>query len=114
VESVYNVFKSNIEKQPQPEEKAVELQVDPTEEKVEFVMSLPEFDEYSAEPIKMPEHIPMQHSALLPRIFYIHKSVPVAIDYLQQRGVLKGNSIAGDTLLFAVPAGSRTREYRQQ
>ena len=57
VESVYNVFKSNIEKQPQPEEKAVELQVDPTEEKVEIVMSLPEFDEYSAEPMNVPEHI---------------------------------------------------------
>ncbi len=57
VESVYNVFKSNIEKQPQPEPKAVELQADPKEEKVEFVMSLPEFDEYSAEPMKVPEHI---------------------------------------------------------
>ena len=57
VESVYNVFRSNVEKQPQPETKAVELQADPTEEKVEFVMSLPEFDEYSAEPIKAPEHI---------------------------------------------------------
>lgn len=57
VESVYNVFKSNIEKQQEKEaiQQAVELQADPTEEKVEFVMSLPEFDEYSAEPIKSPE-----------------------------------------------------------
>ena len=59
VESVYNVFKSNIEKEKKepPAEMAKELEADPTEEKVEFVMSLPEFDEYIAEPIKAPEHI---------------------------------------------------------
>ena len=53
VESVYNVFKSNIEKEKKetPVAQAKELAVDPTEEKVEFVMSLPEFDEYFAEPI---------------------------------------------------------------
>ena len=57
VESVYNVFKSNIEKEKKdvPVETAKELAVDPTEEKVEFVMSLPEFEEYAAEPIKAPE-----------------------------------------------------------
>ena len=59
VESVYNVFKSNIEKEKKetPVAQAKELAVDPTEEKVEFVMSLPEFGEYVAEPIKAPEHI---------------------------------------------------------
>lgn len=59
VESVYNVFKSNIEKEKQevPSQTAKELEIDPTEEKVEFVMSLPEFEEYVAEPIKAPEHI---------------------------------------------------------
>ncbi len=59
VESVYNVFKSNIEKEKKesPIETAKELAVDPTEEKVEFVMSLPEFEEYVAEPIKAHEHI---------------------------------------------------------
>ncbi len=57
VESVYNVFKSNIEKEKKEAEiqQAVELKVDPTEEKVEFVMSLPEFDEFVAEPIKVSE-----------------------------------------------------------
>lgn len=60
VESVYNVFKSNIEKEKKETavtETAKELEADPTEEKVEFVMSLPEFDDYVAEPIKAPEHI---------------------------------------------------------
>ena len=60
VESVYNVFKSNVEKEEKKtasEETAKELKADPTEEKVEFVMSLPEFDDYAAEPIKAPEHI---------------------------------------------------------
>ena len=54
-----NVFKSNIEKEKKeaPVQTAKELEIDPTEEKVEFVMSLPEFDEYIAEPIKAPEHI---------------------------------------------------------
>ena len=57
VESVYNVFKSNIEKEKKEAEiqQAVELKADPTEEKVEFVMSLPEFDEFIAEPIKVEE-----------------------------------------------------------
>lgn len=51
VESVYNVFKSNVTNENNEKEKAQELEADPTEEKVEFVMSLPEFDE-AAEPIK--------------------------------------------------------------
>ncbi len=51
VESVYNVFKSNVTDGDRQAEKAQELEADPTEEKVEFVMSLPEFDEAS-EPIK--------------------------------------------------------------
>ena len=54
----YNVFKSNIEKEKQEavkKEPAKELEVDPSEEKVEFVMSLPEFEDYIAEPIKAPE-----------------------------------------------------------
>ncbi len=51
VESVYNVFKSNVTDGDREAEKAQELEADPTEEKVEFVMSLPEFDEAS-EPIK--------------------------------------------------------------
>ena len=58
VESVYNVFKSNIEKEkkaPVANATAQELDIDPTEEKVEFVMSLPEFEDYIAEPIKAPE-----------------------------------------------------------
>ena len=55
VESVYNVFKSNIEKKEAEKQQAVELKADPTEEKVEFVMSLPEFDEFVAEPIKVEE-----------------------------------------------------------
>ena len=55
VESVYNVFKSNIEKKEAEKQQAVELKADPTEEKVEFVMSLPEFDEFIAEPIKVEE-----------------------------------------------------------
>ncbi len=58
VESVYNVFKSNIEKEakaPAVNPTAQELDIDPTEEKVEFVMSLPEFEDYIAEPIKAPE-----------------------------------------------------------
>lgn len=60
VESVYNVFKRNIEKEKKKAvdiESAKELEVDPTEEKVEFVMSLPEFEDFIAEPIKAPEHI---------------------------------------------------------
>ncbi len=60
VENVYNVFKGNIEKEKKEtvqNETAKELEVDPTEEKVEFVMSLPEFEDYIAEPIKAPEHI---------------------------------------------------------
>ncbi len=60
VESVYNVFKSNIDKEKKKAattETAKELEADPTEEKVEFVMSLPEFEDYVAEPIKAPEHI---------------------------------------------------------
>lgn len=56
VESVYNVFKSNVENEKSTKEKAQELEADPTEEKVEFVMSLPEFDE-AAEPIKNDEDI---------------------------------------------------------
>ena len=58
VESVYNVFKSNIEKEekaPVANPTAQELDIDPTEEKVEFVMSLPEFEDYAAEPIKASE-----------------------------------------------------------
>lgn len=52
VESVYNVFKSNVTNEKKDNtEKAQELEADPTEEKVEFIMSLPEFDE-AAEPIK--------------------------------------------------------------
>ena len=51
VESVYNVFKSNVTSQPVAQSKAQELEADPTEEKVEFIVSLPEFDE-TAEPIK--------------------------------------------------------------
>ncbi len=51
VESVYNVFKSNVTGNDKQPEKAQELEADPTEEKVEFVMSLPEFDETS-EPIR--------------------------------------------------------------
>ena len=60
VESVYNVFKSNIEKEekaPEVVPTAQELAIDPTEEKVEFVMSLPEFEDYIAEPIKAPETV---------------------------------------------------------
>ena len=66
VESVYNVFKSNIEKEKKEPAKqtAKELEADPTEEKVEFVMSLPEFEDYATEPIKAPEHIELpDHSA---------------------------------------------------
>lgn len=52
VESVYNVFKSGVSNDKNnADTKAQELEADPTEEKVEFVMSLPEFDE-AAEPIK--------------------------------------------------------------
>lgn len=52
VESVYNVFKSGVSNEKNNAgAKAQELEADPTEEKVEFVMSLPEFDE-AAEPIK--------------------------------------------------------------
>ncbi len=65
VESVYNVFKSNIEKETEQKETAKELEADPTEEKVEFVMSLPEFEDYAAEPIKAPEHIELpDHSVI--------------------------------------------------
>ena len=58
VESVYNVFKGNTDKENQgtvKKETAKELEIDPSEEKVEFVMSIPEFEEYDAEPIKTPE-----------------------------------------------------------
>ena len=61
VESVYNVFKSNVTNSAKQPEKAQELEADPTEEKVEFVMSLPEFDETS-EPIKE-ENIPAEDAS---------------------------------------------------
>ncbi len=51
VESVYNVFKSNVTSGGKQPDKAQELEADPTEEKVEFIVSLPEFEE-TAEPIK--------------------------------------------------------------
>ncbi len=58
VESVYNVFKSNVTNEKPHEEKALELEADPTEEKVEFIVSLPEFDETAAEPIKEEVEVP--------------------------------------------------------
>ncbi len=58
VESVYNVFKSNVTNEKAHEEKALELEADPTEEKVEFIVSLPEFDETAAEPIKEEIEVP--------------------------------------------------------
>lgn len=59
VESVYNIFKSNVSADSRKAEKAQELEADPTEEKVEFIMSLPEFDE-AAEPIK--EQAPAEYA----------------------------------------------------
>ena len=61
VESVYNVFKSNVTSGDNLPDKAQELEADPTEEKVEFIVSLPEFEE-TAEPIKE-ESAPSQDAA---------------------------------------------------
>ncbi len=63
VESVYNVFKSNVTNEKAHEEKALELEADPTEEKVEFIVSLPEFDETAAEPIKEEIEVPSFENA---------------------------------------------------
>ena len=72
VESVYNVFKGNIDKEKQEtakQETAKELEINPAEEKVEFVMSIPEFEEYDAEPIKAPEPLEIpDHSADAPEV----------------------------------------------